>query len=148
MADETALDVARVADELEIRNVLARIAQLSDSGDVDTYVTLFTEDALWEMSESPRAGLAASSQRGRDAIGDGARARLRSRADSPGVQSLHFIATTAVALDGDRATVDSYFQFLLCRPADVKLQNAGRYQDIVQRTDEGWKLAHRVITFA
>jgi 3-phenylpropionate/cinnamic acid dioxygenase small subunit len=148
MADEMTIDVARVAAELEIRGLLARVAQLSDSGDIDTYLTLWTEDAVWEMTASPRAGLAASTQRGRDAIVEGARARLQARADRPDTQSLHCLTTTAVAVDGDNATVDSYFLFVICGPSDVKLQNAGRYHDTARRTEDGWKLTHRMITFA
>lgn len=36
----------RVADDLEVRNIVARIAQLSDEGALDDYARLFTEDAV------------------------------------------------------------------------------------------------------
>jgi 3-phenylpropionate/cinnamic acid dioxygenase small subunit len=148
MVEDIVSELARVSAELEIRGLLARLAQLSDSGEVDTYVTLFTEDAVWELSESPRSGLAASTQRGRDAIGEGARERLRARANRPGVQTMHFIATTAVEVKGEAATAVSYFQFVASGPTGLGLQNAGHYDDTFHKTDYGWKLAHRVISFA
>jgi len=36
-------------DEREIRNLLARMGHMADYGDLDVYLTLFTEDAVWEM---------------------------------------------------------------------------------------------------
>src|ERR1700692_4658434 len=40
-------------DERQIRNLIARLAHLADYGDLDVYMTLFTEDALWEGPSSP-----------------------------------------------------------------------------------------------
>ena len=56
--------VERAAAELEIRNVLARLAQLADSGDTDEYVSLLTDDVVWAMPPNPSIGLAASERRG------------------------------------------------------------------------------------
>ena len=38
----------RVADDLEVRNAVARLAQLSDEGNLDDYIALFTEDGIWD----------------------------------------------------------------------------------------------------
>jgi len=43
-----------------IRTVLARIAQLADTGDLDEYVTLFTDDAVWAMPDNPSLNMPAS----------------------------------------------------------------------------------------
>ena len=60
--------VERTAAELEIRNILARLAQLADSGDTDEYVSLLTDDIVWAMPANPAIGLAGSERRGRDEI--------------------------------------------------------------------------------
>ena len=39
--------VQRLVDEAEIRNLLARIAQLSDEGELDDYIACFSESAIW-----------------------------------------------------------------------------------------------------
>ena len=50
----------RLADEAEIRNLLARIAQLADEGSLDDYLACFTEDATWGGAGFPeRKGHAA-----------------------------------------------------------------------------------------
>ena len=44
----------RIADELAIRNLIARVAHLADMGvDPDEYVENFTEEADWLMPGAP-----------------------------------------------------------------------------------------------
>src|SRR5437868_14208117 len=69
--------LARVAAELEIRNLVARIAHLCDWGDVDEYINLFTHDAVWTMPDNPQLGLPADERRGRDEIVAGVRSEER-----------------------------------------------------------------------
>ena len=38
----------RVADELEIRNLVARLAQTADEGSLEEYAALYTDDAIWD----------------------------------------------------------------------------------------------------
>jgi len=46
----------RIADELAIRNTIARVAHLADMGlDPDEYVENFTEEADWLMPGAPRS---------------------------------------------------------------------------------------------
>ena len=130
----------RVADELEIRNVVARLAQLADTGEIDAYVDLFTEDAVWDMPGSPR--------RGRDDIRAGALERRRGGTAGPGSDTRHVISTVAVTADGgDTATAESYWLFYGDSAATPKLQLLGSYRDTFRRTPQGGKLAHRRITF-
>jgi hypothetical protein len=68
--------IERVAAELEIRNVLARLAQLADTGETDEYVNLLTADIVWAMPPNPTIGLAASERRGHDEIAAGQRERI------------------------------------------------------------------------
>jgi uncharacterized protein (TIGR02246 family) len=129
-----------IADELAIRNVLARVAQLADSGDLDEYLTLFTEDAAWEMpGQPPRVGHVD--------IRTGAEQRRASGMQGPGTHSRHVLTTLAVWVDGDAATARSYWMFLTNTVESPTLDLTGQYDDTLARTATGWRLARRAITF-
>ena len=139
----------RVAAELEIRNVLARLAQLADRGETDAYVALLTDDVVWAMPANPTIGLAASERRGREEIGRGQRERMAAGHQGPGSNTMHVVTTIAVdvATDGDWAVAESYFQYWGDTATAPEIRNLGRYRDELRRTDEGWKLARRSISF-
>jgi ketosteroid isomerase-like protein len=44
----TRIDHAALADELAIRSLVARLAHLADYGDVDEYLSLYAEGAVWQ----------------------------------------------------------------------------------------------------
>lgn len=131
-------DLARVADELEVRNVLARLALLSDGGDLEAYVQLWTSDAAWEMPGAPRYG--------HDAIRQGGLDRRTSGEAGPGSASRHLVSTVAVAVDGDEAVAESYWQFFTETTTTPVLRMLGHYRDTLVRTDGGWRVARRQIT--
>jgi uncharacterized protein (TIGR02246 family) len=138
MADDTLL--RRVADELDIRSIVARLAQLADDGDLDEYVDLFTDDAHWAMPGAPRTGKAD--------IRAGAEARRATGEAGPGSNSRHMITTVAVTADGsDTAVADSYWLFYVDTATAPTLKLCGTYRDAFRRTQAGWKLARRDITF-
>ena len=98
--------------DAEIRTVLARIAQLADTGDLDEYLTLFTDDAVWAMPDNPAIGMPANEKRGHAEIRAGAEERRASGLQGPGTDSRHVLTTIAVNVESDdRATVRSYFLF-------------------------------------
>ena len=134
-------------DELEIRNVLARLAQLADDGDTDGYVALLTEDVVWAMPGNPAIGLAASERRGHDEIARGQRERMAAGHQGPGTDTMHVISTISVQLEGDTAIVRSYFQYWGDTAHAPVIRNMGRYRDELRRTRDGWKLARRSISF-
>ena len=135
--------------ELEVRNVIARLAELADSGDIDEYVSLLTDDVVWAMPASPHIGLAASERRGHDEIVAGAKARVTDGLQGPGTNTMHTVTTTVVRVaTDDLATAETVVRVLeldLDR-ADGHVDRA-RYADTFARTDDGWKLARREITF-
>jgi uncharacterized protein (TIGR02246 family) len=131
--------VARVLDELEIRNLIARVAQLADHGDVEEYASLYTEDALWDF---PGGAL-----RGRADILVGARERRSQRVTGPGTATRHIITTLAVRVkDAGTAAADSYFQFWRDTATSPTLFNMGHYRDVLRREDGAWRIARREIT--
>lgn len=134
--------IEQVAAELEIRNVLARLAHLADDGDLEEYLDNFTEDATWATAGSDQV------RRGRDDLLAGALERRSSGIQGPGSGTRHVLTTTAVeVLDSGRATARSYFLFLDTDDGGggVAVRLTGRYLDDFRRTPMGWKLAGRRI---
>ena len=130
--------IRQVADELEIRNLLARMAQLADDGELDEYIDLFTEDALWD-------GGAFGQLRGHASILEGARERRKGGTSGPGANSRHVITTSVIRLNGDTASSRSVFHFCTNTDAEPTMAIMGVYEDEFRRTPAGWKLAHRLI---
>jgi 3-phenylpropionate/cinnamic acid dioxygenase small subunit len=138
----------RVAAEFEIRNVLARLAQLADTGDTDEYLSLLTADIVWGMPANPAIDLAATERSGHDEIAAGQRERMAAGLQGPGSNSLHMVNTISVSFDSaDAATAHSYFMFWTSTTTAPTITSIGRYEDAFRRTSSGWKLARRVITF-
>ena len=140
--------VERVAAELEIRNILARLAQLADSGDTEEYVSLLTDDVVWAMPANPAIGLAGSERRGRDEIAVGQRERIDARHQGPGSNTTHTISTISVHfVDDDEVTSHSSFVYWADTATAPVVRSMGRYVDTFRRINGRWKLARRVITF-
>ncbi len=134
----------RVADELEIRNLLAELVWHADTtgmDDVDEYVACFTPDAEWEMRGVVR--------RGHSEIRAGAIERRTAGTQGPGSKLAHFVATTTIEFESDdRARARSYIQAYRDAHSDApKLSVMGQYHDVFQRTSEGWKLHRRRVDF-
>jgi 3-phenylpropionate/cinnamic acid dioxygenase small subunit len=141
-------NIERVAAELEIRNVLARLAHLADTGETDAYVSLLTDDVVWAMPANPAIGLAASERQGHEAIATGQRERMAAGLQGPGSNAIHMVTTTSIRFDDDdTATAQSTFMFWTSTGTQPTLTSLGRYEDALRRTSAGWKLARRVITF-
>jgi uncharacterized protein (TIGR02246 family) len=128
-----------IADELAIRNLIARLARNADVADIDTYMSSFAPDAEWNMPGSPA--------RGHDAILSGLLARRESGAVGPGTRTRHTVSTISVVVDGDRAEGVAYFQFFTDTDTQPTLRLMGAYRDAFTRTPDGWRLARRDITF-
>ena len=138
--------LARVAAELEIRNLVARIAHLCDSGDVDEYINLFTHDAVWTMPDNPQLGLPADERRGRDEIVAGVRTRQGLGMQGGGTNTQHVVTTLAVVVDGsERATAQSYWMYIDDTTTSPTLRCVGQYHDTFRCTHEGWKLERRSV---
>lgn len=136
----TGEDLARVASELEIRNLISRIAILADQGDLDEYANQFTEDAVWALPDAPRHG--------RADIRAGAQMRRAEGLTGPGSASRHVITNLSVGVDGpDNAKADSYFMFFQNTTTVPTILNMGSYRDRLVHQGGAWRLARREITF-
>ncbi|HEV8297780.1 MAG TPA: nuclear transport factor 2 family protein [Acidimicrobiales bacterium] len=130
---------AEVDDRLAIRNVIAQLAHAADTGTVDDYVALLTDDVVWELPGTPVA-------RGADAMAIGIEARRAAGTVGPGSHTRHVVSTVEVHVDGDVATSLAFWEFLRDCAASPKVSSVGMYRDTLRRTGRGWKVAHRVIS--
>ena len=133
--------------DAEIRTLLARIAQLADTGDLEEYLTLFTEDAVWGMPDNPAVGMTANEKKGHAEIFAGAQERRASGLQGPGTESRHVLTTIAIDVESDdRATARSYFMFFGSTSTTPTLRTMGQYDDVLVKGERGWQLARRRIT--
>jgi hypothetical protein len=108
-------------DHAEIRNLLAKYCLLLDLDDMDGWLQLFTDDGVYQVY-------------GREAVGrEGIRKLLTG---APG--GLHLGGPPVVELDGDRAT--TLRNLLFVDRATGEQRNAV-YDDELERTAEGWRIA-------
>ena len=133
--------------DAEIRTLLARIAQLADTGDLEEYLTMFTEDAVWGMPDNPAVGMTANEKKGHAEILAGAQERRASGLQGPGTESRHVLTPIAVDVESeDRATARSYFMFFGSTSTTPTLRTMGQYDDVLVKGERGWQLARRRIT--
>jgi ketosteroid isomerase-like protein len=125
-------------DNRAIRNLIARIAQLADTGGADEYTQCFMPDARWDMPGAPR--------RGRADIHRGSQARRDAGEIGPGTDTWHSVDTVVVDVEGDTAHARSHFQFFDQMTTTPRLRLVGLYDDRFVRTRDGWLLDHRRIT--
>lgn len=119
-------------DRAAIIDVTIRYAWALDSRSWDDLDTVFLPDATAFMTEDLV---------GREAI----KARVR-RALEPLDLSQHIIANHQIVIEGDRASCRCYLQAQHVREAAGRSPNfivAGRYEDQLVRTADGWRIAHR-----
>ncbi|MER5181620.1 nuclear transport factor 2 family protein [Streptomyces sp. NPDC002896] len=126
------------ADELAVRNIIAKVSLYTDGGDVDSYVELFAKDAVWEMPGNQRTG--------HDEIRAGNVSGYAAGLLGPGTGSRHIVGTTAVDIQGDTATAESQWVFVSGGPGSPAISAAGHYLDTFRRTSDGWKITRRQLT--
>lgn len=140
-------DSGYAADDAAIRTLLARVAHFADwQDDLERYLDLFTDDAVWEFPGDRRQQVEPTFVQGRDAIRADRLGRRRTGFQGPGTDTHHLVTTVAVDVDGDQATADSYWLFVGDTSTAPAIRSIGRYHDRLRRTAAGWRLAHRVIT--
>ncbi len=139
----------RLADELEIRNVIALLAQLADTApddELDRYLALFTDDAAWVIG-AEGGPLPPQGRHGQADILAGVRERRAAGIQGPGTHTRHLVSTIAVVFDSDdSAQAPCYWQFFRNTASEAPLlAGMGEYRNTFVRTADGWKLAWRVI---
>jgi len=139
--------VQRIADELEIRNLVAELAQLADTAsddELDRYLALLTEDAIWVvLTESEM--LKTQERRGHSEILEGIRERRAAGLQGPGTDTRHAVSTLVVTFEtSDRALARCYWQYYTnTSSSSPVLALMGEYRNTFVRTPQGWKLTRR-----
>jgi len=138
---ETEERLARAADEAEVRNVIARVAQLADidTDDFTEYLSLWSSDAVTIHPTDTARGHGEILTRSRDLRAKGVQ--------GPGTDSQHVSTTQWVRIDGDVATSVSYWLFYgnASQPSP-QLRAMGTYRDTLTRHRDGWKLSRREVS--
>jgi hypothetical protein len=148
-------EIQWAVDELEIRNVIASLALVSDMGDIEEWGMLFTEDADYTIGGRPF-------EKGRAAIVESGRQRRSRGTHGPGSNNRHLSASVLVRSTGpDTAEAVSYLAMYKDLPPEGdghELENPGNdgemvkspellvlgtYRDRFRRTSDGWKVTHR-----
>jgi ketosteroid isomerase-like protein len=130
----------RLEDERAITDTLYRYLHTIDNGPREAFLDCFTIDAVlvWPPPHEP--------YRGHEQIGEVAYDGGEPR---PPVQvTKHTLIAPRIELDGDRASVRSYYATLLDDPAGgPRIMSIGTYTDVLVRCADGrWRFAHRTNT--
>lgn len=154
-ADATGIEarLQAVEDYMLIEKLLMRYAAAYNTGDADTYVSLFTEDAsfalLRNVGEPPFAGPFV----GREAIRqqwfpDGASADA-GRKFGP---MRHVTTNYEIDVDGNNATVRAFFMEVVSNGENIPpgskpptIHAMGRYEDELRKVDDEWLFSKRTV---
>lgn len=128
-----------IEDKLAAQEVVHRFAHHSDYGEWDELATLYTPDALTEMD-------------GQSLCFRGVQAQVehaKKSAEVSGGKNRHYFCNMIVDGEGDTARVRYCFLnvFAGTEPMKAQIICSGRQVDTLTRTAEGWKIAHRRVSF-
>jgi hypothetical protein len=132
VSEPSTVDVAELKDRLDIQANLSRYTYGCDTRDYDLLASAFLPAATIDYDSLPPfpngfPDFLASCQ--------GVLETLAS--------TQHFVGNLEVTVDGDRAHCTSYVQATHVAHNGHMFVGAGRYDDDLVRTPEGWKIAHR-----
>ena len=116
-----------MSDAEEIIDLLLAYGTAFDSRDPDAFVALFTDDAVLVSPD------------GREMTG---LPTFRKIIENTPPGGTHYPEPPHVLhLDGDEATATSSYRAELAGGAELN----GRYEDVVRRTKDGWRIARRAV---
>lgn len=142
-----------VEDYIQIEQLLMRYAAAYNTGDADTYVSLFTPDATFQLVRNVGEPAFAGPFIGRDAIRqqwfpDGASADA-GRKFGP---MRHVTTNYEINVDGTAATVRAFFIEVVSNGENIPpgskpptIHAMGRYEDELQKIDGVWLFSKRTV---
>ncbi|MFC4256870.1 hypothetical protein GRI97_14900 [Altererythrobacter xixiisoli] len=138
-------DEAYARDRAEIEDLMARYLFALDYNDMDTFETMFTDDAEFEFARGRVAGKANIM----DAV-KGFKKRIGEHykdEDGNPATLRHVLAHTAIRVQGDRAwTRAQWFEMANDGPGkSLKMGTFGIYEDKLVRVDGRWLFSERRI---
>lgn len=120
-----------VADQLEIRHVVAQYNRAFDYGDPEAWVATFAADGTFAMGGKQLAA-------GQEALLAFARKMI------PTMKVKHCTTDNIVEVNGDTATHDAYL-ILVATGEKVNVVNSGRYRDQLVKVGGAWKFKSRTV---
>lgn len=131
-AHDTALDVRVLQDRLDIAANLSRYTYGCDTKDYALIASAFLPDASIDYDSLPPF------EHGFPDFLNSVRQTLTQLKSTQ-----HFVGNLHVSVDGDRAHCTSYVQATHVADNGHMFTGAGRYDDDLVRTPDGWKIAAR-----
>jgi 3-phenylpropionate/cinnamic acid dioxygenase small subunit len=126
------VDLQKLADKIEIQELLARYARGVDTRDWELWRTVFTPDAQLDYRAASTSDTAFGS---RDEMG-----RWLEEGIGRLPMTQHYISNVEITLDGDEAQVLALFHNPMRLPGMTGLTYCGGYyRHQMVRTEEGWK---------
>ena len=141
MPDHTSIPADEAADRLAIRELVDAYAFCADARDAEGQKALFTDDTHFVVYMAGEGSDATDDLRGRESL-----TPVFDNLNTYEV-TMHFNGQSTVALDGDRATGQTY-----CLAHHISARDGGgrelmiaaiRYQDAFVKTDGTWRFAER-----
>jgi hypothetical protein len=133
------------ADELQIRNQIARYAYAVDGGEKEVFAGLFLEDGAWTREASPPAtqggsGLPAQTIRGRTGLMGLIQTAIIERFQ---LKARHQMTDVLVEPGADANSAKARFRALVTdwREGPGRVSMCVVYTAACVRTDDGWKFA-------
>ena len=140
MSDHTSISADEAADRLAIRELVDAYAFCADSRDAEGQKALFTDDTRFVVHMAGEGSDATDDLRGRESL-----TPVFDHLNTYEV-TMHFNGQSTVALNGDRATGESYClaHHLFTEDGERKLMVASlRYLDTFVNGDGTWLFAER-----
>ena len=148
MTDE---DLQRIKDELEIRNLVGKLATMADHAeDLTEYFTLWTEDGTFDMREpfGRQEGDPASAWKvsGLEALRENRKQLRATGFQGPDTNVWHANTTLHITInDESNAEAQSYWVLYGSRDK-VEVLRIGHYHDRFRKEGGRWKMAYRTVT--
>ena len=138
-------DAAYARDRAEIEDLMARYLFALDYNDLDTFIAMFTEDAVFDFARGRIEGKGAILEAVK-----GFKARIGDiYKDEDGDPALlrHVLAHAVIRVEGDRAwTRSQWFEMANDGPGKtLKMGTFGIYEDKLERHDGRWLFSERRI---
>jgi len=132
----------------QVLDVLARLALTADTGEVEEYLALIAEDAVWEFPDNPILGTPAQRLTGKAEIEEGVRSRRARGVQGPGSYTQHVVTSVVVEqLGEDSARARAAWMFLADTIGTPRISGVGHYDDLLRLVDGRWMMAHRQVSF-
>lgn len=126
-------------DRRAVESLLYEYARRVDAGDFDGVGELFGDATFRSAAADGIVTL-----RGAEEVADTMRSMVRVGDDgTPGTK--HLVSNVIVEIDGDVATVSSYFTVLQALDGELRTVVAGRYDDRFERAAGEWRFADRLV---